>query len=50
MVGRIDLLHRDGEGADGGGPAKFSSLGRIDSTAQQVEGLKWFKLRFVTFF
>ena len=40
MIGGIDLLDRDGEGADGRGSAKFSSLGRIDPTAQQVEGLE----------
>ncbi len=40
MIGGIDLLDRDGEGADGGRTAKLSSLSRIDSTTQQVEGLK----------
>jgi len=40
VIGGIDLLDRDGEGADGRGTAKLSSLSRIDSTTQQVEGLK----------
>ena len=40
VIGWINQLDHDGERANGWGPTKLSSLGRIYSTAQQVKRLK----------